>query len=129
MYKNTKSKKYFMLKNIKFILLFFFLLSVFSCEDDFPFEAKKNLPEGHGEDLGIAFHKNGYQYPYEFDSTRGEPNCAGAKCHHSDLKGGLAESDSLPAVSPSCYQCHGKLWIEIDTAYKKIMDYELRIAN
>ena len=109
-----------MQKKINLFLMVFFLLSMFSCEDDFLFESKKNLPEGHDENFGIAFHKKGYKYPYEYDSTRGEPNCAGAKCHHSDLRGGLAESDSLPAVSPSCFQCHGKLWIEIDTAFKKI---------
>jgi len=118
-----------MQKKINLFLMVFFLLSMFSCEDDFLFESKKNLPEGHNEDKGIAFHKKGYEYPYEYDSTSGEPNCAGAKCHHSDLKGGLAESDSLPAVSPSCYQCHGKIWIEIDTAFKKIKNNELRITN
>lgn len=112
-----------MLKKINFILLLILLMTLFSCDDGFSIEAKKKLPADHNEDKGIAFHKKGYDYPYEFDSSRGEPNCAGAKCHHSDLRGGIAESDSIPAVSPSCYQCHGKLWIEIDTSFKKIKNY------
>ncbi|MBI5323671.1 MAG: hypothetical protein HZB41_00020 [Ignavibacteriae bacterium] len=108
-----------MKKTIFLYLLIFSVWFTFSCEDGFPTELKKNLPEGHNEQKGIAFHKSGLEYPYAYDSSRGESNCAGAKCHHNDLRGGIAESNSIPVVSPSCYQCHGKIWFEIDTAYNK----------
>lgn len=118
-----------MKKKINFKLLVIVLLFLVSCDGGFPTEVKKNLPAGHTKVFGIAYHKIGFKYPYEYDSTLGEPNCAGAKCHHSDLKGGIAVSDSINLVSPSCYQCHGKIWIEIDTAFKKIKNNKLKNIN
>ena len=109
-----------MLKKINLIFVLFSASFILACEDGFPIESKKNLPEGHTEQIGIAFHKNGYGEPFAYDASRGEANCAGAKCHHSDLRGGFAESDSIKLIAPSCFQCHGDLWNEIDSSLKKI---------
>lgn len=112
-----------MQKNFFIYFLYISVLMMLSCEDGFPTENKKNLPEGHTKLIGIAFHKKGYKEPFAYDMSRGEANCAGAKCHHSDLRGGMAESDGMKLISPSCFQCHGDLWNEIDTSIKTITNY------
>lgn len=92
-----------------------------SCESGFfPNEDKKGLPEGHIVRLKTAFHKESFFYPYGFDIRTGEVNCASSRCHHSDLRGGIArDNNDRIKLAPSCYQCHGKLWYNSDSVKVK----------
>lgn len=97
-----------------YIIFAFILLS---CEGGFfPSEDKSELPEGHTVQLKTAFHKESFFYPYGFDTKTGEINCASSRCHHSDLRGGIArDNKNRIKLAPSCYQCHGKLWYNSDS--------------
>ena len=100
------------MKRIFYIILVFTLLM--SC-DNFLNQKVANLPADHTNLKGYAYHKRGSDYPFGYDSVSSDLRCAGTKCHHADLKGGIAKVDNVWYVAPSCYQCHGKLWKEIDT--------------
>ncbi len=95
-------------------IIFAFIL--LSCEGSFfPNEDKRELPEGHTVRLKTAFHKESFFYPYGFDTKTGEVNCASSRCHHFDLRGGIARYNNKIKFAPSCYQCHGKLWYNSDS--------------
>ena len=75
------------------------------CDGIFPAQMKEGPPEDHTENQKGAFHKSGLNHPFRENS-----GCSANECHHSDLRGGLAEVDGRITVSPSCYQCHGERW-------------------
>ncbi len=106
------------MKYILRIITVFVLLMTTSCEDGFPTQDKPNLLSDHNDKKGIAFHKSGAEYPYSYDNTW-QSSCAGASCHQSGLVGGLVLLDNKRHKAPSCYQCHGKLWHEIDSSFTK----------
>jgi len=109
-------------KRVIFFLIFqiiFFLTQMQGCDDFFPTQAKGSLPKDHTLRIKSAVHKPGREYPFGFDSVLKDYNCAGRRCHHTDLQGGTAKIDDLWTVAPSCYQCHGKLWKDIDTSYSE----------
>jgi hypothetical protein len=101
------------------IFIIIMLLMIWGCSGGFPTETKKPVPSDHSRLIGTALHKNGQREPYAFDPVTGESNCASAKCHHSDLRGGLSQVNGVWTTAPSCYECHGKLWSEIDSSFHK----------
>ena len=86
-------------------------LALASCNRPVTWNEKSDLPSDHVVSLDGVSHKRGYDDPYETGNW-----CADARCHHANLRGGfaLAEIDDVdglePAATPSCYQCHGKIW-------------------
>lgn len=98
----------------KIILLIFFTVIVISCGEGILGLDKFGVPVDHTELQHGALHKPNMEYPYAFDWSTNEINCASSRCHHEDLKGGRARVNGKFYSAPSCYQCHGKLWKEID---------------
>lgn len=76
-------------------------------------DEKRGLPADHTDRIQGVLHKPGALDPYHYGNW-----CADPRCHHVDLKGGYARADIEPghgleaAATPSCFQCHGKLWRE-----------------
>ncbi len=104
-----------MKSRIIFYIIILFLLM--GCNGVFPTETKKPVPADHTRLLGNALHKPGERDPYSYDHVSGESNCASAKCHHSDLRGGLSQVNGVWTTAPSCYECHSRLWSQIDSSY------------
>jgi hypothetical protein len=101
--------------NLKVILITALTIIVIGCSGGFPTETKGTVPSDHTRLRGNALHKNNERFPYSFDVNTGEVNCAGERCHHNDLRGGSSRVNNNWYVAPSCYQCHGKVWTEIDS--------------
>ena len=87
------------------------LMSLGGCDGPFPTQSKIGPPADHTENEDGALHKSGSEEPFSESS-----GCSSDQCHHSDLRGGLAEVDGRVTVAPSCYQCHGEEWDEEDAA-------------
>lgn len=103
-----------------------FSIILCGCNGVYPAESPQNMPQGsdaHTHLFTYAFHKPNYRYPYGYDSVSGGMNCARSTCHQADLRGGIASffiGDSVHhAIAPSCYQCHGKIWFDIDSIIVK----------
>jgi hypothetical protein len=81
---------------------------------------KDRLPPGHDILLGDALHRDDPSEPYLAPGR-----CATYGCHHVDLRGGWARytdpetGERRDTRSPSCYQCHGRLW---NTRYPEIIE-------
>ncbi len=106
------------MKKILFIAFLSFI-AFCACEETWPPQVKPTIPADHTEEEGGVYHKPGLDFPYGYNEATNDKNCAGATCHHSDLRGGLAKKSvrgKVEAVSPSCYQCHGKVWEDISSA-------------
>ncbi len=67
---------------------------------------KTGLPEDHGNVMEGIHHGEDADEPFDDD----EEGCSSSSCHQRDLKGGISDVDGKPAIAPSCFQCHGKLW-------------------
>lgn len=106
------------MKYILSISLVFVLFFATSCDEGFPTQDKPNVPTDHTDHKEGVFHKSGSEYPYAYDNLW-QSSCAGASCHMSNLQGGLVMLDGKRHKSPSCYQCHGRLWHEIDSSFSK----------
>lgn len=74
-----------------------------SCDGPFPTQDKIGPPDDHTSKQGNAYHKPGYEHPFNSNS-----GCT--DCHQPDLRGGIAEVDGEERIAPSCYQCHGEKW-------------------
>lgn len=76
-------------------------------------EGKDSLPTDHVVEIGGAYHKHDPTEPY-----RAPGHCAAYGCHHANLQGGWARiidsrtHETRITESPSCYQCHDRLWNE-----------------
>lgn len=97
-----------------FLILIVAFLTLTSCEEGAFSSEKVSLPTDHTENQDGFFHKPGAEFPFSFDENDGNMNCASSKCHQEDLKGGKAKINDKKTVAPSCYQCHGKLWYDIN---------------
>ena len=95
-----------------------FVVSI-ACEEGFPTQDKAKLPTDHTDNKETVMHKSGAEFPFSYDNNW-QSSCAGSNCHKPDLRGGMVKLDGDVHTSPSCYQCHGKLWHQIDTNVTKI---------
>jgi hypothetical protein len=75
------------------------------CQGGFPTAAKIGPPDDHTEFEGGAAHKDGLD-----DPNTASAGCSASDCHQSDLRGGEVIFESVVTVTPSCYQCHDKVW-------------------
>ena len=103
-----------LMKKIHIVLSALVCLIAISCENGFPTQSKVSVPSDHNDNKDGVMHKSGARYPYSYDSNW-QSSCAGSSCHKSDLRGGLVKLDGEFHTTPSCYQCHGKFWHQIDT--------------
>ena len=98
--------------SLKLLSSIIWIAVIIACEPLFP-TAENSAPEGHSVNMEGVYHKEGYEFPY-LDHEIDDKRCSGFYCHQNDLSGGRAKfltSDSIPTtVSPSCYQCHSRLW-------------------
>ncbi len=76
-----------------------------ACDGIYPAQDKTGPPDDHTVKHGAALHKAGEERPFSDQS-----GCSAGNCHHSDLRGGVADVDGRITVAPSCYQCHGVEW-------------------
>jgi len=95
-----------------------------ACDGAFIAETKFGVPTDHTVNEDGAWHKPGYEHPFEARS-----GCSTSNCHHGDLKGGVAIVDGQTTSAPSCYQCHGREWDEDDVAVEEILIKPLRATE
>ena len=104
------------------ILAVLIAILVMSCVSPTTSDDKIGLPDDHVEQIDGVLHKRGAAEPYDYRNW-----CADPRCHHINLRGGYARAQIdgdgglVAAATPSCYQCHGKLWQEAYPSFIRVL--------
>jgi hypothetical protein len=78
------------------------LLTVYSCDGIFPTAPHDNLLPDHTRNFGGVFHKETGKDDIDINDCY--------ECHTEDLKGMVIVYNGVRRWTPSCLQCHGRLW-------------------
>lgn len=90
-----------MKKNLIKIILLILPVIFIGCDGIFPTASTDILLPDHTRNLGGAFHKEtGKKIVFE-DCT---------ECHTDNIKGTATLVNGVYRFTPSCLQCHGRLW-------------------
>jgi hypothetical protein len=82
-------------------VIFIISINIYGCDGIFPTAPRDILLPDHTLNIGGVFHKNTGRPIVLEDCT---------ECHTDNIKGTVTYVNGEYRFTPSCLQCHGRLW-------------------